>query len=93
MSPAARQRALVLWKSLQLAGELVEQGERSARTIAARMRELIETAEDARIDYVALVDPDTLQPVETIAGRTLAALAVKIENTRLIDNCLLEPKP
>ncbi len=61
------------------------------RAIAAQMREMIETAEDARIDYVALVDPDTLQPVETIAGRTLAALAVKIENTRLIDNCLLEP--
>jgi pantoate--beta-alanine ligase len=91
LSPAARQRALVLWKSLQLAGNLVEQGERQASAIAARMRQLIETADDARIDYVALVDPDTLQPVETIAGRTLAALAVKIENTRLIDNCLLEP--
>ena len=53
------------------------------------MREVIETAEDARIDYVALVDPETLLPVERIAGRTLAALAVKIENTRLIDNCLI----
>ena len=91
LTPAARQRALVLWKSLQLAGELVEQGERDARTIAARMRGVIETAEDARIDFVALVDPETLQPVETIAGPTLAALAVKIENTRLIDNCILEP--
>ena len=89
LSPAARRRALVLWKSLQLAGTLVEEGNCDARAIAARMRELIETAEDARIDYVALVDPETLQPVETIAGRTLAALAVKIENTRLIDNCLL----
>ena len=91
LSAAGRQRALVLWKSLQLANRLVEEGQRDARAIAARMRELIETAEDARIDYVALVDPDTLQPVETIAGRTLAALAVKIESTRLIDNCLLEP--
>ncbi|MBU4273666.1 MAG: pantoate--beta-alanine ligase [Planctomycetes bacterium] len=90
LTPAARQRAMVLWKSLQLAGELVEQGERDARTIAARMRGVIETAEDARIDYVALVDPETLQPVETIAGATLAALAVKIENTRLIDNCILK---
>ena len=61
--------------------------------IAARMREVIEMAEDARIDYIALVDPDTLQPIEAITGRTLAALAVKIENTRLIDNCLLELKP
>ena len=91
LSPAARQRALVLWKSLQLADTLVAQGNRNATEIAARMRDLIETAEDARIDYIAMVDPDTLQPVETITGRTLAALAVKIENTRLIDNCLLEP--
>lgn len=89
LTPSARQRALVLWRSLQLAVDLVEQGERDARTIAARMRELIETAEDARIDYVALVDPETLLPVETVTGPTLAALAVKIENTRLIDNCIL----
>jgi len=91
LSPAARQQALVLWKSLQTAVKLVEEGHRDASRIAARMREVIETAEDARIDYVALVDPDTLRPVERIAGRTLAVLAVKIENTRLIANCLLEP--
>lgn len=92
LGPAARQRALVLWRSLQLAIELVAVGERSAAVIAARMREVIQTAADARIDYVALVDPETLEPVEVVAGRTLVALAVKIENTRLIDNCLLEPK-
>jgi pantoate--beta-alanine ligase len=91
LSPAARQRALVLWQSLQLAAELVAQGERSAAKIIERMREKILTAEDARIDYAALVDAETLLPVETIARRTLAALAVKIENTRLIDNCMLEP--
>jgi pantoate--beta-alanine ligase len=91
LSPAARQRALVLWNSLQLAGRLVAEGGRDVHAIAARMRELIETAEDARIDYVAIVDPETLRPVESIVGRTLIALAVKIENTRLIDNCLLEP--
>jgi len=92
LSPAARQRALVLWKSLQQARELVDAGERNAKVIAARMRDVIETAEDARIDYIAIADPDTLEPVETIANRTLAALAVKIENTRLIDNCILELK-
>jgi pantoate--beta-alanine ligase len=92
LSAAARQQALVLWRSLQLAAELVANGQRDAREIAARMRGLIETVESARIDYVALVDPETLEPVETIAGPTLAALAVRIENTRLIDNCLLDPK-
>ena len=91
LSPAARARAIVLWRSLCLAGELVAQGERNTRTIVDRMREVILSAEDARIEYVALVDPDTLEPVDTIAGRTLAALAVTIETTRLIDNCLLEP--
>ena len=91
LSPAARQRALVLWQSLLLARDLVARGERRTAAIAAQMREMIEIADDARIDYIALVDPDTLRPVETVAGPTLAALAVKIEDTRLIDNCLLEP--
>jgi len=91
LSPQARQRALVLWKSLCLAGDLVAGGERDAAAIARKMRELILTVEDAKIDYVALSDPETLEPVTEIAGRTLAALAVRIENTRLIDNCLLEP--
>jgi len=91
LSPAARQRALVLWKSLRKARELVEQGERDAASIVRQMRAVIETAEDARIDYVALVDPETLEPIETLAGPTLAVLAVKIENTRLIDNCMLIP--
>jgi pantoate--beta-alanine ligase len=91
LSAAARKRALVLWKSLQRAGELVAAGERNAEEIISRMREIILTAEGARIDYVALVDPETLMPVGAVAGRTLAALAVKIEDTRLIDNCLLEP--
>jgi pantoate--beta-alanine ligase len=90
LSPAARRRALVLSQSLHAAEKMVAEGCRDAKAIAARMREIIETAADSRIDYIAIVDPDTLQPVETLTGRTLAALAVKIENTRLIDNCLLE---
>jgi pantoate--beta-alanine ligase len=89
LSPAARVRALVLWKSLQRAGELVEAGERNTEKILTEMRQIILSAEDAQIDYVAMVDPDTLQPVETVPNIALALLAVKIENTRLIDNCLL----
>ncbi len=91
LSPSARGRATVLWQSLQLAAELVAGGQRRAAEIVRRMREVILTAEDARIDYVALVDPETLLPVETVAQPTLAALAVRIENTRLIDNCILTP--
>ncbi len=93
LDPADRERALVLWKSLCLARDLVGQGESDAATIAERMREVVLSAEGARIDYVALVDPNTLEPVEQIRGQTLAALAVRIGRTRLIDNCLLEPPP
>ncbi len=91
LSPQGRQKALVLWKSLQLAAELVRQAERDAATIIARMRQTILTVEDAQIDYIALVDPETLAPVEKITAPVLAALAIRIEGTRLIDNCLLEP--
>ena len=91
LSPAARQQATVLWKSLEAAGEMVRGGERNAVAITARMHEIIKTVDDARIDYAALVDPESLQPVDIVAGPTLAALAVKVENTRLIDNCILEP--
>jgi pantoate--beta-alanine ligase len=87
----ARRQARVLWRSLQRAHELIEQGQRSAETIARQIREIIATAEDARIDYVALVDPETLEPVDRLAARTLAAVAVRIAGVRLIDNCILEP--
>lgn len=91
LSPEGRQRALVLSRSLELAEELVAAGQRDTRAIADEMRRLVLTAEDAQIDYIALADPETLDPIEEIRGPTLAALAVRIEGTRLIDNCLLEP--
>jgi pantoate--beta-alanine ligase len=92
LSPDARRRALVLWQSLQRARELVEHGQQSSAMIAEEIRKILLTAEDARIDYVALVDPESLEPVDEVRKRILVALAVKIDNTRLIDNCLLEPK-
>ncbi len=91
LSPDARERALVLWKSLQRAVELVAHGERDAQQIVQQMREIITTADDARIDYIALVDPGTLESVDRITGPTVALLTVTIENTRLIDNCLVIP--
>jgi pantoate--beta-alanine ligase len=89
----ARQHALVLSRSLKLAANLIAGGERDAAAIAKRMVELIETAPNARIDYVALVDPETLEPVAEIRGPTLAALAVVIGQTRLIDNALVDLPP
>jgi pantoate--beta-alanine ligase len=91
LSPVARRQASVLWKSLCLAQDLVAQGERDAALIIDQMRKVILAVEDASIEYIALADAETLQPATIITSRTLAVLAVKIENTRLIDNRILEP--
>ncbi len=89
LSPLERQQAMVLWKSLCLARELAEQGERDPGRIVERMREIILSVPEARIDYIALADPETLAPVSAICGRTLAAVAVHVGGIRLIDNCLI----
>ena len=92
LNPAQRQQAVVLWQSLVLAGQLVQQGQRDAGKIVQRMRAEIARAAEASIDYVALVDPQTFAPVSEIRARTLAVLAVRIGATRLIDNQILEPR-
>jgi pantoate--beta-alanine ligase len=89
LSPAARQRALVLSKSLEHAKQLASKGEQNAAKILTEMRQIILSAEDARIDYVAIVDANTLGPLENVSNSAIALLAVKIENTRLIDNAYL----
>jgi pantoate--beta-alanine ligase len=89
LSPDARRRASVLWRSLELARQLVAGGERDVAAIVRQMNQQI-LAEGATIDYVALVDPDSLSAVAKVSGPTLAALAVNIDGTRLIDNAILE---
>jgi pantoate--beta-alanine ligase len=89
LGPDARRRAIVLWKSLEAARQSVGLGERDPQTIVRLMRETILAAGDVQIDYAVLVDPETLQPLQTLSGRTLAAVAARIDGTRLIDNCFL----
>ena len=89
LNPAERQAALVLWRALRLAEERLTQGERQGARLAATLRDFISQEPLARIDYVAMCDPDTLREVEQIAGTVLVALAVYIGQTRLIDNAVL----
>ncbi len=90
LTPDQRRAALVLYRSLRLSKDLVRAGERNAKAIRDEMQAIIEAEPLARIDYVALSDPETLKPVEWIEGPTLAALAVRFGSTRLIDNILFE---
>jgi pantoate--beta-alanine ligase len=89
LSPAEREAALVLWNALSLAREMWTRGARDAETYRIRLRELIQSEELARLDYVSVADPETLHEVPRIQGPTLVSLAVRIGRTRLIDNITL----
>ena len=83
---AERKQAPILRQALLAAGK---SGKKSAKEIVDLAREMIGEAPLARIDYVALVDAETLQPVETVEPNSLLALAVFFGKTRLIDNIRL----
>lgn len=81
-----RKQAAVLRKALLAAKD---SGRKSAKEIVDLTRKIISEAPLARIDYVDLVDADTLQPIEVVGPNSLLALAVFFGNTRLIDNIVL----
>ncbi|MCI9576205.1 MAG: pantoate--beta-alanine ligase [Clostridiales bacterium] len=86
LSSEERQAALVLSRALKAGKEKLEQGVREAEPILAVIRETIRQEPMAKIDYVELVDAETLQPIDRVERDALAALAVFIGKTRLIDN-------
>lgn len=85
-----RQAALILSKSLERGRELIEAGEKDTAVIKKAITDMIETEPLAKIDYVEIVDWNTLEPVDTIEGPVLNAIAVYIGKTRLIDNHIYE---
>ena len=84
-----RKAALILSQSLAVGKELIASGETDASRIKQAIADKIATEPLARIDYVDVVDFDTITPVDTISGSTLVAIAVYIGKTRLIDNFIL----
>jgi pantoate--beta-alanine ligase len=89
LSPDERRAATVLYKSLMAAKDMVESGERSAERIKGMIEEMIRSEPLARIDYIAVVDSESLRDVEEVGPGTLIALAVWIGEARLIDNIVL----
>ena len=90
LSIEEREAALVLSRSIFLGKEMVEKGERDCKKILDAMTAEIEKEPLAKIDYVKIVDLDTMQQVEKIDRGILAAIAVYIGKTRLIDNFMYE---
>lgn len=90
-SQEERKAAPILYNALIMASEMIYDGERDTKRIYSGMKRMIERESLAVIDYIAITDPDTLQDITEIKGKTLIALAVRIGRTRLIDNILIVP--
>jgi pantoate--beta-alanine ligase len=87
---ADRERALALARALDAAAEAVAAGERDARAVARAGRAAMARL-GVEAEYVALVRPDDLRPVDAIDGEVLVAVAARVGSTRLIDNTILHP--
>ncbi len=85
-----RQAALCLSKSLKAAKEMIEAGETNAENVKAKAVEIINSEKLSKIDYVEIVDLNTLKSIDKIEKPFLMAEAVYIGKTRLIDNFIME---
>jgi pantoate--beta-alanine ligase len=92
LSPEDRGRALCLYRGLCAARDLAAAGEREADRLVAAAREIIARTPHTRLDYLSLVDPETLKPVPRLQGAARLLAAAWVGGTRLIDNLLLKER-
>ncbi len=93
LSPEERAAASVIYKALREAKLAAKEGERNAANLAERARATIASEPLAQIDYVAVVDNETLEPIEKIGeDAVLIAVAAHFGNTRLIDNTVINKR-
>ena len=86
LAPDERSRALSLSRALRAAEAAVADGERDAAAVARAARAAMNGVDP---EYLAVVDPDSFAPVQTVDGRVLVAVAARIGATRLIDNTIV----
>jgi pantoate--beta-alanine ligase len=86
-----RGRALVLQRSLQQVQQEFQAGERVATKLIYAAKKVFAREPQVALDYLEIVDPDTLDPVERISQQTLVAVAAYVGSTRLLDNLVLNP--
>ena len=92
LSREDRVRAVGLWRALCLAQRRLDAGENTSASLEAAMRVELETAPVDRIDYVAIVHPGTMEPVDVVDESAVAIIAASVGSTRLIDNLTIMAK-
>lgn len=92
LTPEQREKAAIIYRGLRAASEAFRSGKKKASELIEIARGIIESEPEARIDYVAATDAETLEPVESIGDKpVLLSTAVYFGKVRLIDNVILEP--
>jgi len=92
LSPDQRRQATVLYRLLSRIQALVDQGERRSAVLISSGTRVIAEEPEVRLDYLEIVDRDTLQPLADISEGALVAVAAYVGPTRLIDNLPLAPR-
>ena len=89
LSETEKNDALCLYKALIRAQTMANAGAKNAKEVTAEMEKIINNCKSAKIDYISIVNPETLETVSEVRRGNVAALAVRIGKTRLIDNIIL----
>ena len=89
LSPEQRKQATVLYRALMRVQTLADRGERRAAELIRAGEEVVREEPGAKLEYLEIVNPDTLDPVADVSGGALVAVAAVVGTTRLIDNVLL----
>jgi pantoate--beta-alanine ligase len=89
LSPEERQRALCISRAICGAEELLRSGARVPAVLKDLVRESLDEVD--RIDYIELVDSNTMKPVTGVSGPVTLAVAAYVGNTRLLDNLKYVP--
>jgi pantoate--beta-alanine ligase len=89
LSQIDRQRATVLSRALLLAHRAFCEGERDAQVLEERMRGELQREPGVNVEYIAIAEPEAMEPVDVVDRQTIIAIAARVGGTRLIDNIRL----
>ncbi|MBW1807030.1 MAG: pantoate--beta-alanine ligase [Deltaproteobacteria bacterium] len=90
LSPSQRQQATATFRGLRKAKRLLDSGERDSAELAAVVLDLLREEQDIRVEYVSVCDPETLERIPEVESSAVLLVAIRISDTRLIDNIRLD---
>ncbi|MFH1074907.1 MAG: pantoate--beta-alanine ligase [Candidatus Firestonebacteria bacterium] len=89
LNPEERKSAPIIYESLLLAKKMIDSGELKAEKVAAAIKKKLNSIKNAEIQYVSIVNSETLEDLDIISGKIIIAIALKLGRTRLIDNIVI----